>query len=247
MKKLFHFTAIAFIATALSLGFASCSNDDDDSNEKKEEPNTGLAKLLPSKVTLLDEDGELYAESILTYNDKNQLIKSEYTDGDKDSFDFKYDAKGRLTNFGEDEYIYENNLVKYRAEGEGYRDNEDFTLDEKGILKSSILLYGNREFFYEFDKDHNLTKITDKEGKIIEAPTYSTYLSPFCNMSLPSFFMLADDIWGIQSTGLHMPTTFEGDTFKVVESKDNYPTKVKEFDEDGLLKFTYTITYQTMK
>lgn len=238
MKKILQLTIMACITAIMALGFSSCSSDDDS-------PIEGETKLLPTKITLVDNKGELYAESELTYNDKNQLIKSVYKDGD--TFEFKYDDKGQLIYVNTDQYIYEKNVVKYRCEGEDYRDNEDFTLDENGILQSSKMVEYDLESFYKFDKHQNLTKITDKKENTKLAPTYTSYFSPFCNMSLPSYFMLADDIWGIQTTGLHMPKTFEeGESYEVIEAKDNYPTKVKELNEDGE-NFTYTITYKQMK
>lgn len=250
MNKL-KFTLLTFFVSALTLGFTACSDDDDNGGE-----NGITKKLVPSKITIYDEDNELYAENVLTYNSSNQLIKSE--DEENNYFELAYDAQGRLEKVTS-KYVDEKESNDTYTETYTYTKEEDgkttvefftgdtkedgtYTLDKNGVLEKFVgqsthhFMNGS----YEFDKNGNLTKMmNDDEVKL--SATYTTYFSPFYNMNLPSYFMLYEDYWAIQATGLHMPKTFEEYDYEVLESKDNYPTKVKEISRDGGEEHTYTI------
>lgn len=262
MKKLQKFALSAIFISALTLGFASCSDD------KNEDENLSSGKMLPSKITII-EDGEIYAGYILTYNSNNQLIK--YTDtaypeeGDRP---FKYDDKGRLVQFDEapdfQKWTFiDDSTIEFTVGGDSEgRDNASIKLNDKGVMSE---FKGNSSKFaslYTYDTDNNVLTETSDDKKV--TCTYHKEFSPFCNTTLPSYFMLWDDNFGIQTTGKHMPKLIHvtkdiytaTTEYTILESKDNYPTKIEEkviyiANEEGEKEeptiYTYNIEYQEMK
>lgn len=252
---------MAIFASTLILGFASCSDDD-----KNEEFTNG--KMLPSKITIM-EGNEIYAGYILTYNEKNQLIK--YTDttlpeeGDRP---FEYDEEGRLVSFDDgDSYpkrwtFTDKKTIEFTTGGDSEgRDNATIKLNDKGLMSEFKGKDSKLVELYTYDTDNNL--LTVSYGDELTTCTYHKEFSPFCNTTIPSYFMLWDDNWGIQTTGKHMMKSISPNTsdaydetveYSILDSKDNYPTKIEEkatyIDNKGEKEttiHTYIIEYQAMK
>lgn len=258
MKKLQKFALSAIFISALTLGFASCSDDKNEDNDPK--PSTN--KLLPKRLTISDDIDGVYIDYHYTYNDKNELVsyRDEQSTGDEAGEQIiKYDAQRRVVGIEDHSFLFtflNETTIQFKAsEGDP---NETITLNDKGLIIKSIDT-DNRVTEYTYDENKNILKMSNI-GSFDHNYTYHKEYSPFCNMNIPSYFMMYDDFWGIQTTGLHMTDTDEANltgnetyNYKILESKDNYPTKLESIvtyiydGEKEESREIFTIEYQEMK
>lgn len=272
MRTFKQTTFWALLCSVLTFGSTSCSDSDKDFTLEK--PNAG--KMLPSNIKIM-EDNEIYANYDFSYNDKNQLVKYfDHTNPEEGDRPFKYDDKGRLIQFDEgdyyDTYTYKDDKTVLFVSG-----NEDpsnsivesstYILNDKGLMIEQIFTVSHSKdemhTYYTYDADNNLSVATT--NTTTTEASYHKEFSPFVNMGMPSYFMLWDDNWGIQTTGKHMMSKIiknetnsiikRKEEYTIIESKDNYPTKIEhrqfnqndsgELEEDGVT--TYIIEYKEMK
>lgn len=253
------FTRQALFATlmiALSCSAISCSDDDKDEEGKEPEKPKPTVKMIPTQVLKTRDNGKTYP-SDYTYNEKNQLIKYTLVWGDNESnvlkITFEYDDKDRVILATENGYT--NYEVTYDEKGTPSMKNS--IINDKGLITAELedgVISSN--FFH--DENNNFIKSEYYvKGGTIRTTTYKYYtdiLSPNLYLNIPPFVIGSSEL-AFFETGLHFTKSIEDtDGYKttntILESKDGYPTKVKEenFDKDGNLEETtnYTITYKVI-
>lgn len=275
MKLFRKLTLWTVLFSAFTLALISCSDDNKDSDIEK--PNAG--KMLPSRIKIMDSD-ELYADYEFSYNEKNQLVKYfDNKDPEEGDRPFKYDDKGRLIQFDEgdyyDTYTYKDDKTVLFVSGNQDPNNNivessTYLLNDKGLMIENIFTVsysdGRKDetrTYFTYDTDNNVSVSTT--NKETTEASYHKEFSPFCNMGMPSYFMLWDDNWGIQTTGKHMMSKIITNNtnniidwkeeYTIVKSENNYPTEIKrhtfEPNDEGKLEeysvTTYIIEYQEMK
>ncbi len=151
IMRFFRMCALAFIATASSVAFVACSDDDNESND------TGTTGSLvnPSNVFTAGVPKQVGSMSVVT--DANGLITSMSSREDGVEIEFSYSGASRAESYD----------VVMRVREEGYTDVCNILLNNDGFAKYCQEIEsdgGIEEWWFEYNSAGQLSKMRRTEG-----------------------------------------------------------------------------------